>query len=84
MMVFSLEYKAGRIKFVCIAMCSLVMSFCSHDLHVTSSTISVSCLLSTYTYFNQYLLLTRNISVFYRNIQAICHEVFTMAALNQF
>ena len=34
-----LEYKAGlkgRIKFVCIAMCSLVMSLCSHDLHVTS------------------------------------------------
>ena len=34
-----LEYKAGLkggIKFVCIAMCSLVMSLCSHDLHVTS------------------------------------------------
>ena len=34
-----LEYKAGlkgRIKFVCVAMCSLVMSLCSHDLHVTS------------------------------------------------
>ena len=34
-----LEYEAGlnrRIKFVCIAMCSLVMSLCSRDLHVTS------------------------------------------------
>ena len=34
-----LEYKAGlkgRIKFVCVAMCSLVMNLCSHDLHVTS------------------------------------------------
>ena len=34
-----LEYKAGlkrRIKFVCVAMCSLVMSLCSCDLHVTS------------------------------------------------
>ena len=34
-----LEYKAGlkgKIKFVCVAMCSLVMSLCSHDLHVTS------------------------------------------------
>ena len=31
-----LEYKAGRIKFVCVAMCSLVMSLCSRDLHVTS------------------------------------------------
>ena len=34
-----LEYKAslkGRIKFVCIAMCSLVMSLCSRDLHVMS------------------------------------------------
>ena len=33
------EYKAGlkrRIKFVCIAMCSLVMSLCSRDLHVMS------------------------------------------------
>ena len=31
--------KAGlnkRIKFVCIAMCSLVMSLCSRDLHVMS------------------------------------------------
>ena len=30
-----LEYKAGlnkRIKFVCVAMCSLVMSLCSRDL----------------------------------------------------
>ena len=25
-----------RIKFVCIAMCSLVMNLCLHDLHVTS------------------------------------------------
>ena len=25
-----------RIKFVCIPMCSLVMSLCSHDLHVMS------------------------------------------------
>ena len=34
-----LECKAGlkgRIKFVCIAMCSLVMTLCSRDLHVTS------------------------------------------------
>ena len=34
-----LEYKLGlkgRIKFVCVAMCSLVMSLCSCDLHVTS------------------------------------------------
>ena len=34
-----LEYKPGlkgRIEFVCIAMYSLVMSLCSHDLHVTS------------------------------------------------
>ena len=34
-----LEYKAGlkgRIKFICVAMCSLVMSLCSHDLHVMS------------------------------------------------
>ena len=34
-----LEYKAGlkgRIKFVCVAMCSLVMSLCSRDLHMTS------------------------------------------------
>ena len=31
-----LKYKVGRIKFVCIAMCSLVMSLCSHDLYVTS------------------------------------------------
>ena len=34
-----LEYKAGlkgRIKFVCVAMCSLVISLCSRDLHVTS------------------------------------------------
>ena len=34
-----LEYKAGlkgRIKFVCVAMCSLVMILCSRDLHVTS------------------------------------------------
>ena len=33
------EYKAGlkgRIKFVCVAMCSLVMSLCSRDLNVTS------------------------------------------------
>ena len=33
-----LEYKMGlkgRIKFVCVAMCSLVMSLCSRDLHVT-------------------------------------------------
>ena len=33
-----LEYKAGlnrRIKFPCVAMCSLVMSLCSHDLLVT-------------------------------------------------
>ena len=26
----------GRIKFVCVAMCSLVMSLCSRDLHMTS------------------------------------------------
>ena len=25
----------GRIKFVCVAMCSLVMCLCSRDLHVT-------------------------------------------------
>ena len=34
-----LEYKAGlnrRIKFACVAMCSLVMSLCSRDLLVTS------------------------------------------------
>ena len=34
-----LEYKAdlkGRIKFVCVAMCSLVISLCACDLHVTS------------------------------------------------
>ena len=34
-----LEYKVGlkgRIKCVCIAMCSLVMSLCSRDLHMTS------------------------------------------------
>ena len=34
-----LEYKAGlkgRIKFVCIAMCSLVMNLCLRDLHVMS------------------------------------------------
>ena len=34
-----LEYKVGlnrRIKFACIAMCSLVMSLCSRDLLVTS------------------------------------------------
>ena len=34
-----LEYKAGlkgRIKFVCVAMCSLVMSLCSRELHVMS------------------------------------------------
>ena len=34
-----LEYKAGlneRIKFVCVAMRSLVMSLCSHDLPVMS------------------------------------------------
>ena len=34
-----LEYKAGlkkRNKFVYVAMCSLVMSLCSHDLPVTS------------------------------------------------
>ena len=34
-----LEYKAGlnrRIKFVCIAMCSLVMSLCSRVLQVMS------------------------------------------------
>ena len=34
-----LEYKAGlkgRIKFICIAMGSLVMNLCSRDLHVTS------------------------------------------------
>ena len=34
-----LEYTAclkGRIKFVCVAMCSLVMSLCSRDLLVTS------------------------------------------------
>ena len=33
-----LDYKAslkGRIKFVCVAMCSLVMSLCSCDLHMT-------------------------------------------------
>ena len=33
-----LEYKVGlkgRIKFVCVAMCSLVMSLCSRDLHVS-------------------------------------------------
>ena len=32
-----LEYKEGLtriIKFVCVALCSLVMSLCSHDLHV--------------------------------------------------
>ena len=34
-----LEYKVGlkgRIKFECVAICSLVMSLCSHDLRVTS------------------------------------------------
>ena len=34
-----LEFKLGlnrRIKFVCVAMCSLVMNLCSRDLHVTS------------------------------------------------
>ena len=34
-----LEYKAGlkgRIKFVCVAMCALVMSLSSRDLHMTS------------------------------------------------
>ena len=34
-----MEYKAGlkrRIKFVCVAMCSLMMSLSSRDLHVTS------------------------------------------------
>ena len=34
-----LEYKAGlnrRIKYVCIAMCSLVMSLCSRNLYMTS------------------------------------------------
>ena len=34
-----LEYKAGlngRIKFVCVAVCSLVMILCSCDLHVIS------------------------------------------------
>ena len=34
-----LEYKYGlnkRIKFVCVAMCSLVMSLCSCDLSMTS------------------------------------------------
>ena len=34
-----LEFKVGlkgRIKFVCVAMCSLVMSLCSRDLHATS------------------------------------------------
>ena len=34
-----LEYKAGlkgRIEFVCIAICSLVMSLCSRNLHMTS------------------------------------------------
>ena len=34
-----LEYIAGlkgRIKFVCVAMCSFVMSLCSRDLHMMS------------------------------------------------
>ena len=34
-----LKYKAGlkgRVKFACVAMCSLVMSLCLRDLHVTS------------------------------------------------
>ena len=34
-----LEYKGnlkGRIKLLCIVMCSLVMSLCSHDLHMMS------------------------------------------------
>ena len=37
--ILSLKYKADlnrRIKFVCVAMCSLVMSPCSRDLLVTS------------------------------------------------
>ena len=36
--VLSLKYKAGlnRIKFVCVAMCSLMMSLSSHDLPVMS------------------------------------------------
>ena len=34
-----LKYKAGlkgRVKFACVAMCSLVLSLCLRDLHVTS------------------------------------------------
>ena len=42
---YVLEYKAGlnsRIKFVCVTMCSLVMSVCSRDLHVMSlNTITI-------------------------------------------
>ena len=41
-----LEYIAGlngRIKFVCVAMCSSVMSLCSHDLHMTSLIINEYC-----------------------------------------
>ena len=41
-----LEYKAvlnRRIKFLYIAMCSLVMNLCSRDLHVTSLNTITRC-----------------------------------------
>ena len=74
-----LEYKAGlnrRIKFVCIAMCSLVMSLCSCDLHVMSlNNITIhrglTCTAPGFWMIKHHLICSAPISAYYATAQSI-------------